>query len=597
MKRALKAQAPLTLLLVFLTAYFGVPGLNLAPFSAFAADEESKPKKSFWERHGKVEDPTTAPSFEAAPKPEGPIEQTPLTLDNLRVPTQHGSLKESFAAKEPIVIHIQDAHANYEAQKHLSGILEHLILHHGLSLVLVEGGSRNDSLSYMRTYAPLEKRKSVAEEFLKAGKISGENFLDLTSDYPFTVYGIEKPELYDQNMEAFFNVEKVQPDALTAINGFRQAVAELKEKLYPDPVKALELKEIEVQAGRVPLAAHYQELSDEAGKLKLPLGSGEYPNLTSFLTASRLEGEIDFKQVEKERTRFLESLTKSLPKAEMDGLLNQSLELKKGLITPATFYAILKGHLKPEQAAEYPVLARYIEYLGLFEGIDHAALFTEVEGLSGRVKEAYFTTREQRDLARIAKDVSVMGDLLELKLTPDSYDYYASHKGEFKPDRWADDLRGLGTKQKPALTFALTPGPLNAAKPAMSSFYEVARQRDLAMVENALKRIEEFKVPFAVMIAGGFHTPAFERLFKDRKVSYAVVAPKVGKVTAADTEKYHRVLKETYVPMSEPYRRKLGVPGTPDLHTSQLVEEEEKETRAIASEIRPLAFAEKTRTP
>jgi hypothetical protein len=287
------------------------------------------------------------------------------------------------------------------------------------------------------------------------------------------------------------------------------------------------------------------------------LGSGEYPNLTSFLTASRLEGEIDFKQVEKERTRFLESLTKSLPKAEMDGLLNQSLELKKGLITPATFYAILKGHLKPEQAAEYPLLARYIEYLGLFEGIDHAELFTEVEGLSERVKEAYFTTREQRDLARVAKDVSVLGDLLELKLTPDSYDYYASHKAEFKPDRWADALRELGAKQKPALTFALTPGPLNAAKPAMSSFYEVARQRDLAMVENALKRIEEFKVPFAVMIAGGFHTPAFERLFKDRKVSYAVVAPKVGKVTAADTEKYHRVLKETYVPMSESYRRKL----------------------------------------
>jgi hypothetical protein len=466
-------------------------------------------------------------------------------------------LKETHTAHEPIIIHIQDAHANYEAQKHLAGILEHLVKRHGLGLVLVEGGSRNDSLSYMRTYAPLEKRKSVAEEFLKAGKISGENFLDLTSDYPFTVYGIEKPELYDQNMEAFFSVEKVQPEALTAINGFRQAVAALKEKLYPDPVKALELKEIEVQAGRVPLAAHYQELSDEAAKRKLPLGSGEYPNLTSFLTASRLEGEIDFKQVEKERTRFLESLTKSLPKAEMDGLLNQSLELKKGLITPATFYAILKGHLKPEQAAEYPLLARYIEYLGLFEGIDHAELFTEVEGLSERVKEAYFTTREQRDLARVAKDVSVLGDLLELKLTPDSYDYYASHKAEFKPDRWADALRELGAKQKPALTFALTPGPLNAAKPAMSSFYEVARQRDLAMVENALKRIEEFKVPFAVMIAGGFHTPAFERLFKDRKVSYAVVAPKVGKVTAADTEKYHRVLKETYVPMSEPYRRKL----------------------------------------
>ncbi len=582
LKAAFLTAYSLSLIAAFLTAY-SLPLIAVFP-------EEEKAKKSFWEKHGKVEDPTTAPSFESTPRPEAPPEPVPLTLENLRIPTRNGTIKETFAAKEPIVIHVQDAHANYEAQKHLSGILEHLILHHALSLVLVEGGSRNDSLSYMRAYAPLEKRKQVAEEFLKAGKISGENYLDLTSDYPFTVYGIEKPELYDQNMEAFFNVEKVQSNALTAIEGFRKAVAALKERLYPDSVKALELKEEAVQDGRIPLATHYQELSEEAKKVKVEPTAQEYQNLVSFLTASKLEGQIDFKQVEKERTRFLESLTRALPKAEMDALLKQSLELKSGLITPATFYAILKGHLRPGQATEYPILARYIEYLGLFEGIDHAALFSEVENLSDRVKGAYFKTKEQKELARIAKDVSVFGDLLELKLTPDSYDYYSTHKGEFRPDKWADALRALGAKQKPPLTFALTPGPLNAAKPAMSSFYEVARKRDLAMVENALKRIEEFKVPFAVLIAGGFHTPVFERLFKDRKVSYAVVAPKVGKVTAADTEKYHRVLKETYVPMSEPYRRKLGIPGTPDLRASAAPEAEE--TVDIASEFRPVALAE-----
>jgi hypothetical protein len=130
--------------------------------------------------------------------------------------------------------------------------------------------------------------------------------------------------------------------------------------------------------------------------------------------------------------------------------------------------------------------------------------------------------------------------------------------------------------------------------PAMASFYEVARERDVAMVENALKRIEEFKVPVAVLIAGGFHTPAFERLFKDKRVSYAVVAPKVGKVTEADTAKYHRVLKETYVPMSEPYRRKLGVPGTPDLRAESQRRQEEATQVAANNEVRPLSYAEVT---
>jgi hypothetical protein len=563
---------------------------------AYAAAEED-PKGTFWERHGKVEDPSTAPSFGsgASPTEQAPIEQSPLTLDNLRIPTEHGTLKESHAAREPIIIHIQDAHANYEAQKHLAGILDYLIRAHGLALVLVEGGSRNDSLSYMRTYAPLEKRKQVAEEFLQSGKISGENYLDLTTDYDFTVYGVEKPELYDQNMEAFFTVEQVQAKALAAMTGFRQAVEQLKQLSYPAEVRDLELRELEVKEGRVPLAQHYQSLAEEAGKRKVNVADAKFPNLLRFLKASKLEKEINFKTVETERTRFLEGLTSSLPKQEMDRLLKQSLELKSGLISPATFYGHLKSRLKPEQNAEYPTLTQYIDYLSLFEGIDHAALFNEVEGLSDQVKDSYFKAKSQRKLAQVAKDVGVLEDLLELKLTPDSYDYYRTHKKEFRPDTWAEDLRGLGQEQKPALLFALNPGPLNGAMPSMASFYEIARARDEAMVENALKQIKEFNVPYAVLIAGGFHTPAFERLFQEQKVSYAVVAPKVGKVTAADTEKYHRVLKETYVPMSEKYRQKLGIPSSSLGPTSKSRDGDAappKEMRPVAaSESRSVAYA------
>lgn len=546
-------------LLSFCMATLSVALLPLSPlFSESETDESIKPK-TFWQQHGKVEDPATAPAI-AEETLKAPAEPIPLTLENLRIPVQHGSLKKTYAAREPIIIHIQDAHANYEAQKHLAGILEYLIVTHNLSLVLVEGGSRNDSLSYMRSYAPLEKRKAVAEEFLKSGKISGENYLDLTTDHKFTVFGIEMPELYDENMEAFLSVEKVQPDALTAMEAFHKTVEILKGSLYPQSVKDLEIKELEVKTGRVTLAKHYQTLADEAATRKVPMGNG-YPNLQAFLKASALEGKIDFKTVETERTRYLESLTKSLAKPQMDQLLKQSLELKGGLVTPSTFYGHLKEYLKTGDMVQFPMLAQYVEYLELFEGIDHAALFTEVENLSFAVKDNCFTDKSQRMLAQVAKDIDVLGDLLELKLTPDSYDYYNTHKQEFRPDRWADALRGLGLRLKPPQTFPLTPGPINAAMPAMTSFYEVARQRDSAMVENALKQIDEFKVPFAVLVAGGFHTPVFERLFKERKVSYAVVAPKVGKVTAEDTEKYHRVLKETYVPMSDKYRQKLGIPA------------------------------------
>ena len=75
----------------------------------------------------------------------------------------------------------------------------------------------------------------------------------------------------------------------------------------------------------------------------------------------------------------------------------------------------------------------------------------------------------------------------------------------------------------------------------------------------------------------------------ENKISYAVVAPKVGKLTPEDTEKYHRVLKETYVPMSETYRRKLGVPSaTSDLRADASGEKD----KAAGDEVRPIAIAE-----
>src|SRR3989338_3034901 len=115
-------------------------------------------------------------------------QQAAGTLDPaaIRVPdtaghiiSSHPSTAASQAAPKTI-IHIQDAHANYQAQKHLAAIVDALAKTYGIQLVLVEGGVDNASLSYLRRYATPEKRQQVAEEFLKAGEISGEEYLDIT---------------------------------------------------------------------------------------------------------------------------------------------------------------------------------------------------------------------------------------------------------------------------------------------------------------------------------------------------------------------------------------------------------------------------------
>jgi hypothetical protein len=63
------------------------------------------------------------------------------------------------------------------------------------------------------------------------------------------------------------------------------------------------------------------------------------------------------------------------------------------------------------------------------------------------------------------------------------------------------------------------------ALPQVRAFYELAVERDAALVKNALADMERTGAKRGVLIAGGFHTPGLTRLFRDYGVSYAVIQP------------------------------------------------------------------------
>ena len=68
-----------------------------------------------------------------------------------------------FAGLAMTVIHVQDAHANYTAQKNEARIIEHLIRANSINIVLVEGGWGDVSLNHLRNLASLDVRKKVAD--------------------------------------------------------------------------------------------------------------------------------------------------------------------------------------------------------------------------------------------------------------------------------------------------------------------------------------------------------------------------------------------------------------------------------------------------
>lgn len=115
--------------------------------------------------------------------------ETIATPDSVVVPRDFGLVKSKFNGNSgKLIIHIQDAHCNYEAQSNIVKILEGLIKNYSLGLVSVEGADGFIDTSWFKAFPDDEVRKEVADYFMKKGEITGPEFLSITTNLPFKLF-------------------------------------------------------------------------------------------------------------------------------------------------------------------------------------------------------------------------------------------------------------------------------------------------------------------------------------------------------------------------------------------------------------------------
>ncbi|HID26469.1 MAG TPA: hypothetical protein EYP22_01275, partial [Methanosarcinales archaeon] len=115
-----------------------------------------------------------------------------LSIEDIGIPKDIGTIKDRYKGKDPrFIIHIQDAHCNYEAQKNISRIVETLYKDYNINLISVEGADGYVDTSWFKAFPDVEIRREVADYFMKKGEITGVEFLSITEDYPIKIYGAE----------------------------------------------------------------------------------------------------------------------------------------------------------------------------------------------------------------------------------------------------------------------------------------------------------------------------------------------------------------------------------------------------------------------
>jgi len=476
-----------------------------------------------------------------------PVEQTSISL-----PSELGRVdKVQTGTNSKTIILIQSAHTHYGAQKAIAEILRTLIEKGLFHLILVEGGWGNDSLSHLRSYAPEDKRLEVAERYLKEGKITGDEYLDLTSDLNMTIWGVENATDYRTNMEVFLKFYEVQDQVLAEIKKFEPLLDQTEQKDFPKDLLDFSIRKKSFQENKSSMPDYLNYLSSRVDAAALEA----YPNLKDLIAVSK-DQAFDSAKVEIEKKALMKALSSRVTKLELEQF--DLLKERKTVDDEINYLKLLldayQTHKEKLSKLKVENLSKYLSALESINNSSSDQIFGEIAGLEEQVLNQFSLTEEQKTLIRLKHSLVLLKKLFSLEMTPRDYE-------EIKQNPPAVILRPYTLSFPHALGGNLDPRQKHSGMtsdvddinfeliekwiPGALSFYESARKREESLIQNTVQKINETQDQTVALLIGGFHSENMANQLHQLGYTVITISPRfVSPINSAeDNRHYFEILK------------------------------------------------------
>jgi len=495
--------------------------------------------------------------FGAAPYPaEMPLRFQKLVDRNsiIRISDEAGSVNYRAEGELPLIIHIQDAHANYEAQLHIKNILNELVEKYQVRLIGLEGASGSLRPELFRFF-PVEKANAaVIDSLVRDGELTGaESFAVENGRADIDWIGLEDKDGYRKDLAIYrATLEKWNSHRAFFEKAGKDLIA-LKTKKFSSDLRKFDAKQNSFGDGKDTLFHYGRYLRKAAERfLKLdltdPKEQGEFPNLVRLSVLARLEPEL-----KKNTDRALRE-KEALIRAIQDGVSGKDPEREFVLATlkdlkglgwdrplPARyFFEALYGicaerNISPET---YPAFGNFAKYLILQDEIDAKDFFDEITALEAGIYEFLIRTEEERTIVGISRDLKLLEKFLRLEVSREEYLSFKSREKELTASCLAAKIASLNTLSDSEEKESL--GGTDRAIQDAQAFYDLAMEREHAFIERLLGKAREKKLKNAVLISGGFHTQGIQKILEDQNIAHVVIEPKLSKEDK--TGNYHKTI-------------------------------------------------------
>ncbi|MBD3379579.1 MAG: hypothetical protein GF408_03850 [Candidatus Omnitrophica bacterium] len=500
------------------------------------------------------------PEADIAPPEAADVSARPLLSEEVGVSIDAGTVKSRYDGESgKMVVHIQDAHCNYEAQSNINRILEQLTKECGINIISVEGAEGIVDTTWFKAFPDEEIRKEVATYFMKKGEITGAEFFSITSDFNGTIFGSETRDYYIKNLKAFTEVYPYKDMIEKYFQNTGNIANRLKSVIYTPGLREVDSKIREFDGKGLELSDYAAYLSKKTRDLRID--NRDYPNFGKLEKTLEYEDKIDFDIVDSERSEYIDLLSKTLSKKKMTELVGESIRFKKGHIKAVDFYTYLRELAKEhdiDMVHKFPNLFYYYIYTKLYEGIDNEKLFREIDLIETALKEKLFTSGTERKLDKYSSMLDMYVNLVNIELTNDDYDRLKAYQKEFTLSDVMSFLKSMVDKYGMNYAINGVPAQISSNMPRMIDFYEIAMKRDKALIDNTLNFLSNEDNDRCVLIAGGFHTRGIKKMLEAKGISYVVVTPKITK----DVETpYIKVLTNQRTSLEDIITESAAMPG------------------------------------
>jgi hypothetical protein len=395
------------------------------------------------------------------------------------LPAKLGAIGDAewFEFSPYLIFKIQDASFGIDVREGTVDLLRHLHERHGLTLVCVEGGADESLIPATKAVLKPHDLPWLKNEF-EAGRLSGPEYLALTSDIPLIIHGVEDARQYVKNIDALNQAHQYESRIEGGFKELERRVDEMKTHVYDQRLLEFDRALAEHRAGTIGLTDFVTNwLGAYANQLELPLDGS--PTISILLRLAELERATRPGEVAKERGRLINDIQVTLGAPRVDrGLLHRVVragrKLRGAAVTDVSKlpqrllvdeYRLAVGdimrslarvglgtrlEMHPVSAADgdlidlasllgleirhYPNFLTNAHYAHLHGRLPTNALSAELADAIEMIEERLFTDQRERDVATAARAVSSVWKLCRLEVSSADGDRFLSEFGRLVLD-------------------------------------------------------------------------------------------------------------------------------------------------------------------